>query len=202
MYGRSTLNTWYAKVNKSPVWLNLSLNQIIPIEKIYPVWENIVKEFDLFWWNRIVWNVITFDTNWWDEAQETRNILWTEVTTEPADPENDLNPWEFWVNYSNWHIICKWAIPWQVCFKYSIDNSIQLQSEPESTSRYDYNADWLVIYEWYAAVWSDEWDNVWNVRKFLYNDWDAYNEVSAILFSNWTLAKNVSWTDRENHNYS
>lgn len=200
-YPHTTLNTGFAKSSNSPVSLSLSLNQVVPVEKQYPVWENIVTTFTLLWWKRIVWWVEVFDSNDWWTATENKSILTTEVFIAPANPEVDLAQWEYYIDYSTWDVIAKWALPWSVVFKYETDNSVSVTQESETTSRYDYDTEWKLIYEWYAEVWSDEASNVWSVRKYFYLDWDASSSVSKVLFSNWSLAKNVAWSDRETLTY-
>ena len=202
MFPHTTLNTGFAKVSNSPVSLSLSLNQVVPVEKQYPVWEWIVTYFSLFWWRKIVWNIEVFDSNDWWNITSNKTILTNEVFVYPVNPEVDLDLWEYYVDYLTWEVIAKWALPWSVVFKYNTDNSVSVTQESEKTSRFDYDSVWRLVYEWYAEVWSSESSNVWCIRKYLYTDTDESQSVSSILFSNWSLDKNVSWTNRETLTYS
>lgn len=198
----TTLNAGYVKQNNTPVSLSLSLNQVVPIEKQYPVWENLWTTFNLVGWRKITWAVEVSDASDWWESLWTQTILTTEIFVDPVDADN-LNSWEFYINYTTWECKAKGLLPGWVIFKYLVDNSVSVTSASEDTARYDYDTNWRLVYEGYAEVWSLESASVWNVRKYFYTDIvDAPDSVSKILFSNWSLARNVAWDDRETLTYS
>lgn len=184
---RNSFNMWGTES-----WINLSLNQVIPIEKMYPVWENIGSTFVLVGWTKIIWTVTTAD------ADEYGNNLWvsTRLTTPIlVDPglASNLALWEYYINYSTWEVKTKSALPGRVLFIYKIDNTVSINTT-EVTYRFAYNVNNNMEFEGVAPVWSLETASAWMIKKHIY---DVNNNLISVLYSNWSSTQNVPWTDRD-----
>jgi len=196
-------NIWFNKLNTNNLqtWIVLNLNQVVELSKEYPVWELVWSEFYLEGRNKIIdWSLSIQEVTFYGKIVWASTALTTLVWVEPTTAD-DLNPWEYFINYTTWRVYTKWIDNTRVLFTYKVDNEVSgwTISEENTTSRYSYNVEWNTEYEGQAAVWSTEADLSWVIRKYTY---DVSQNLLSITYSNWTDKKNVAWDDRLTLTYS